>query len=304
MLPFKQAIKLPFDFYYKVRFVELTGKVILKNNVQRGAIQIGRAGSDFLAKTESVISIKGNLIFNGPIFIGNGVTLEVNEGATVEFGKSVRITARTKIISQEQITIKDNVGISWESQIIDSNFHYIRNTKTGVIHKKSVPVVIGANCWIGNRVSIGKGVIAVAFGHLDYITDLGGRHDKAENSIFTVRSMIAIAAKANNIVPIDTIHPRALKDLEDLKLRLESGRDLGYEGMLCLNPIELELVNQYYSPSEKDVKWALEIIGLSTEAVREGKGVALMNGKFIGPPLIAMAKNILKKNKLIQSPII
>ena len=27
-------------------------------------------------------------------------------------------------------------------------------------------------------------VIAVAFGHLDYITDLGGRHDKAENSIF------------------------------------------------------------------------------------------------------------------------
>jgi acetyltransferase-like isoleucine patch superfamily enzyme len=159
MLPFKQAIKLPFDFYYKVRFVELTGKVILKNNVQRGAIQIGRAGSDFLAKTESVISIKGNLIFNGPIFIGNGVTLEVNEGATVEFGKSVRITARTKIISQEQITIKDNVGISWESQIIDSNFHYIRNTKTGVIHKKSVPVVIGANCWIGNRVSIGKGTI-------------------------------------------------------------------------------------------------------------------------------------------------
>lgn len=140
-------------------------------------------------------------------------------------------------------------------------------------------------------------VIAVAFGHLDYITDLGGRHDKAENSIFTVRSMIAIAAKANNIVPIDTIHPRALKDLEDLKLRLESGRDLGYEGMLCLNPIELELVNQYYSPSEKDVKWALEIIGLSTEAVREGKGVALMNGKFIGPPLIAMAKNILNANQ-------
>ena len=144
-------------------------------------------------------------------------------------------------------------------------------------------------------------VIAVAFGHLDYITDLGGRHDKAENSIFMVRSMIAIAAKANNIVPIDTIHPRAVKDLEDLKIRLESGRDLGYEGMLCLNPIELELVNQYYSPSEEDIKWALEIIELSSEAVHEGKGVALMNGKFIGPPLIAMAKNILKKDLLIKS---
>lgn len=159
MLPFKQAIKLPFDFYFKVRFENLSGRVILKKNVRRGAIQIGRAGADFLAKTESVISIKGNLIFNGPIFVGNGVTLEVNEGATVEFGDSVRITARTKIISQEQITIKDNVGISWESQIMDSNFHYIRNTKTGMIHKKSAPVIIGANCWIGNRVSIGKGTI-------------------------------------------------------------------------------------------------------------------------------------------------
>ena len=38
-LPFKQAIKLPFDFYYKVRFKNLKGKIIIKNeNIHRGMI--------------------------------------------------------------------------------------------------------------------------------------------------------------------------------------------------------------------------------------------------------------------------
>lgn len=32
-LPFKQAIKLPFDFYYKVRFKNLKGKIIIKMKI-------------------------------------------------------------------------------------------------------------------------------------------------------------------------------------------------------------------------------------------------------------------------------
>ena len=32
VLPFKQAIRLPFDFYGKVRFVSLKGKVSLTSN--------------------------------------------------------------------------------------------------------------------------------------------------------------------------------------------------------------------------------------------------------------------------------
>ena len=39
------------------------------------------------------------------------------------------------------------------------------------------------------------------------------------------------------------------------------------------------------------------IIFLSEEAVREGRGVAYMNNKFIGPPMLKMAQEILEKKE-------
>lgn len=140
-------------------------------------------------------------------------------------------------------------------------------------------------------------LVAVAFGCEDYMTDLGGIHDANYQSIFTARSMIAMGARAHGVMPIDTVHIR-VHDLEDLERNLKIGRNLGFEGMLVLNPKELPLVHKYYSPSEKDVSWAKEMLLLSEEAVSLGNGVAVKDNKFIGPPMVKMAKSILAKKKL------
>ena len=140
-------------------------------------------------------------------------------------------------------------------------------------------------------------LVAVAFGCEDYMTELGGKHDLESQSIFSARSIIAMGAKANNVVPIDTVHIR-VHDLEDLERNLIIGRNLGFEGMLVLNPKEIPLVHQYYSPSEEEVAWATEMLELSEEAVALGKGVAVKDDKFIGPPMVKMANNILKKHLL------
>ncbi len=132
------------------------------------------------------------------------------------------------------------------------------------------------------------------------MTELGGQHDSEGQSIFTARAMIAMGAKANNVVPIDTVHIK-VHDLEDLEKNLILSRKLGFEGMLVLNPKELPLVHQYYSPSDEQVQWAKEMLELSEEAVKQGKGVAMKDNKFIGPPMVKMAKDILKKLELIKT---
>ena len=71
--------------------------------------------------------------------------------------------------------------------------------------------------------------------------------------------------------------------------------------MLVLNPKELPLVHQYYSPTTEEVAWAKEMLELAEEAKREGKGVAVKDGKFIGPPMVKMAENILSKHRMIES---
>ncbi len=142
-------------------------------------------------------------------------------------------------------------------------------------------------------------VIAVAFGCEDFMTELGGKHDVEYKSIFTARAMIAMGAKANNVIPIDTVHIK-VHDLEDLEKNLILGKSLGFEGMLVLNPKEIPLVHKYYSPTQEEYDWAQEMLRLSEEAVALGKGVAMKDNRFIGPPMVKMAKDIIERHKQIN----
>ena len=132
------------------------------------------------------------------------------------------------------------------------------------------------------------------------MTSLKGKHDQEGQSIFFARNMIVNAARATGVLPIDTVHIK-VHDLEDLEKNLIVAKNLGFEGMLVLNPKELPLVNGYFSPSEEEVAWATEMVELAEEAVKEGKGVAVKDNKFIGPPMLKMARNIIAKNNMINS---
>lgn len=143
-----------------------------------------------------------------------------------------------------------------------------------------------------------KRVVAIAFGCEDFITDLQGIHDKNHESLYIPRAIIAMAARANNVIPIDTVHID-IHNLDDLEVNLKTAKNLGFEGMLVLHPKEIELVHKYYSPSEKEVADSNEMLYLASLAEKDDKGVALLKGKFIGPPMKVMAKNILAKHELI-----
>lgn len=141
--------------------------------------------------------------------------------------------------------------------------------------------------------------VAVVFGCEDYVTNTHGKHDEKGKSIFYARNAIVNAARYAGILPIDTVHIK-VHDLVDLEKEVITGKELGFEGMSVLNPKELPIIHKYYSPSEEEVEWATEMVKLAKEAVREGKGVAVKDDKFIGPPMVKMAETILAKHDLIQ----
>lgn len=142
-------------------------------------------------------------------------------------------------------------------------------------------------------------VVAVAFGCEDYVTNIRGKHDDEGQSIFYARNAIVNAARYAGISPIDTVHIK-VHDLEDLEREARLGKKLGFDGMLVLNPKELPIVHQYYSPSEEELDWATEMVELAEESAQKGNGVAVKGNKFIGPPMMRMAKNILSKRKMID----
>lgn len=164
MLPFKQAIKLPFDFWGKVKFVNLSGKVILDtDDIRRGMICIGLNHSTLFPSYTSTINFSGNIKFRGTANIGRGILIEINKNSTVSIGNNVEIGGLTKIMCQKKIIISDNISISWECQILDSDFHFIRDIETNKIKPRKMDVLIGNNVWLGNRVTINKGTVLPDF---------------------------------------------------------------------------------------------------------------------------------------------
>jgi len=145
-------------------------------------------------------------------------------------------------------------------------------------------------------------VIAIAFGCEDFVADLEGVHDSEGESLFTARAMIALASRATGVIPIDTVHIN-VHDLKDLEENVKLARILGFEGMLILHPKEIEIAHKFFTPSKSEVNDAKEMLRLSVEAEKNNKGVAVMNGKFIGPPMVIAAKKILERNKLIEEKI-
>lgn len=143
-------------------------------------------------------------------------------------------------------------------------------------------------------------VVAVAFGCEDYVTDLEGKRDIEGQSIFFARNMIVNGAHNCGVSAIDTVLVQ-VHDLEDLERNLILSRKLGFDGMLVLSSRELPLCHQYYSPSPEEVEWAEEMVRLTEESIREGKGETVKNNKFVGKPMLKMAQEMLKKNDLYKS---
>lgn len=208
-----------------------------------------------------------------------------------------------------QLTINGITGFMYPKSTKEEDIYFVGKLLETIEYEKGFPIgtfkliplieTAGAIVNIKEICTACTRVVAVAFGCEDYVTNLKGKHDADGNSIFYARNAIVNAARAAGVFPIDTVHIK-VHDLEDLERNLILSKNLGFEGMLVLNPKELPLVNQYFSPSDEEIAWAEEMVQLTIEAKAEGKGVAVKDGKFIGPPMLKMANTILLKNKKIK----
>lgn len=159
VLPFNQAIVLPFTIYSKTIFRNLSGKIIIDaENIHHNMVKLG---ADWwypaTARPQVMWSIFGTLIFKGNISFPQGTYILVAKNAVLQFGTNgTMIGTNSKIICFEKIVIGDSARITWDCQLYDTSFHYVEID--GAPSKLTSPIVIGNNVWIGNNTTITKGV--------------------------------------------------------------------------------------------------------------------------------------------------
>lgn len=157
-LPFKQALFLPIFISRKCNLLVLKGEVEILEKISPGLIQIGygKIGIFDRRYSRSVLEIKGKITFKGKTRIGQGCKLSVGSNANLVIGNNFMITAESSIVSHEEITIGDDVLISWDVLMMDTDFHSI-NGENGERINPNKPITIGNKVWVGCRSLILKG---------------------------------------------------------------------------------------------------------------------------------------------------
>jgi len=159
IFPIKIAYKLPVLIGYHTKFISLAGQVKIESEIKLGMIRFGFSNVGIVDKkyTRTLIELNGTLIFKGTANIGNGSKISVGEKGYLTIGNNFFISASTTIICFESITLGDNVAISWDVIIMDTDFHETANTVTNEINQLTKPIKPGNNTWVGMRAILLKG---------------------------------------------------------------------------------------------------------------------------------------------------
>lgn len=109
-----------------------------------------------------------------------------------------------------------------------------------------------------------------------------------------VMHSIVAAARAYDKRAIDG--PFAgIRNPEGLAQACKIGRAMGFDGKWCIHPSQVDVVNQTFVPSSKDIEWAKTVLGEYEAATREGRGAISVKGKMIDVASLRMCRNIVDK---------
>ena len=238
--------------------------------------------SEYLKKEE----FKNRVIFVRLNPIESNVLLDDLEASV---NNSVDGFVLSKIYTSEDIRYYDNLISKYEAK---------QEIKKG--HFKFLPLIetTSAVLDVYNIAKASERIIGLAFGGEDFLNDLHGIHGEPPRTFDYPRAKIALAARSAGVLPIDTPYLDLHDD--DGFIKEESvSFEMGFAGCMLIHPSQIGLANRCFMPCEEEVEKSRRIFAAIREAEKKGSGVAMLDGKMIGPPMRKRAEKVLELIELV-----
>lgn len=140
----------------------------------------------------------------------------------------------------------------------------------------------------------------MVMGTNDLAKDLGARFRADRLPMATGLGLCLLAARAHGCVILDGVY-NAFKDEDGLRAECEQGRDMGFDGKTLIHPAQLEISNAVFGPSDAEIDLARRQIAAFEEAVSQGQGVAVVDGKIVENLHVETAQRLLAKAEAIAA---
>ncbi len=137
-------------------------------------------------------------------------------------------------------------------------------------------------CWFAFDIcSASPRVNAVSCGTAqdgDLQADLGYTWSPEGHEVLYVRSHVLLAAKAAGVKHVLDGTYAKIRDPEGLRTCCEAVRRLGYRGKSCIHPNQVALVNEVFTPTEKELDYYRRVIVAFDDAVARGSAATTIDG--------------------------
>lgn len=141
-------------------------------------------------------------------------------------------------------------------------------------------------------------VTGLMFGAEDFGREIGlpaVREGEARDLIFA-RSAMVIAAASAHVQAIDGVWVD-LNDGAGLLGFAKQSRRLGFSGMSCIHPSQVDAINATFSPTAEEIEYCQKVLQAFEEANARGDGSIAFGGQLIDRPIVERARRTIDTAK-------
>lgn len=138
---------------------------------------------------------------------------------------------------------------------------------------------------------------ALAFGTEDFSTDCGCLPSAA--ALQPAAQSLIWAAKSAGLEAIGL--PASIAEIDNVDLfrtSVELGRSIGFDGVMCIHPRQVGVVNSVFAPNADEINYATRVVEAYETAVGQGLGAIMLDGKMIDLPIVVRAQAMLQSRRL------
>ncbi len=161
---------------------------------------------------------------------------------------------------------------------------------------KLVVVVESPAAWFraGEIARADPRVVAMALGSEDFALEAGMTPDA--ETLYVPKQTAHLAARAAGIMPLGFIGTVAdYADAAAFAETVRRSRRFGFEGAACVHPSGVPVLNAELTPTADEVADAGKIVAAYEEAVGQGLGAIVVDGKMVDAPVVERARRLLAR---------
>src|SRR5207247_1360208 len=170
-------------------------------------------------------------------------------------------------------------------------------SRSGIIRPIWIMPILESALGIQNAFPIAvasENVAALTIGLEDYTADLGVARTPEGTESQYARSRVVNAARAAGVQAIDSVFSD-VADMDSLRRWGEASRALGFEGMGCIHPAQIQVIHEAFAPSQSELEKAMQIVTAFEDAQAGGVGVVSLGSKMIDAPVVDRAKKLVER---------